>query len=109
MGPMIINFITCNFGEHLTVEFLSVADKYYEVSWYDLPRNMQRMWPIIISGGQNEIGLKGFGSMCLDRELYLKVFPINNLCVYSIQTRSYFISSMIKAAFSYFMVLREFM
>lgn len=72
--PLLTIFILCNVGQNVSHSFSQIRDDFYEVSWYTLPLNMQKNWPMLLTIGEREIGLRGFGSHCLNRGLYMKVF-----------------------------------
>lgn len=70
LGPFAFFFIICESGNYLTQEFNQIADAYYKTSWYMLPVDMQKIWPVAIGFGQMEIGI---GSTHCKRDLYAQV------------------------------------
>lgn len=73
LTPLIFFFLNCDFGDYLSQQYSHIGDAYYEASWYVLPLDMQKNWPIVIGFGQLEVGVQGLGNTHCNRVLYLKV------------------------------------
>lgn len=110
-------YVFCHFGNKVTQNFLNITDDIYATSWYEFPLEMQKNFPMIIALSQKSIYLRGFGDSRCTLEVFMKVLNSKDICtnfetsmslkkVWSIHF--HFSFQIMKAAFSYFMVLREF-
>lgn len=86
LGPLIVIYVICHFGDYLEQDFRRVGNEFYEISWYNLPVNLQKDWPFLIAMAQQETGLRGFGKICFNREMFMKI---------------------VKASYSYFTMLNQ--
>ncbi|XP_055296830.1 odorant receptor 22c-like [Sitodiplosis mosellana] len=80
-------YLFCHFGDQLTESFGNVDNAFYQLSWYELPLDMQKCIPMAISLAQKEIYLQGFGSINCTKDTFKKIM---------------------KSTFSYTSVLRQF-
>lgn len=78
LSPMIWLYLFCHIGSFLTECFSDLADEFYNIAWYKLPPQIQKNWIIMITFGQKDICLQGFGSGACTRELFMKVTETKN-------------------------------
>lgn len=109
-------FVGCELGQRINIAFAECADKVVLFDWYLFPVKFQRMLPLIINFTQQPIDIKCFGSLACDRDTLKKVrTKMENSCHSSIVNeptlgglKSIVFSQVIKTAFSYFTMLRQF-
>lgn len=73
VAVMVWLYLFCHSGTFLSECFASIGDRLYEVYWYMLPLDDQKIWPFMVIVGQKDVILRGFGSSTCDRELFKKV------------------------------------
>lgn len=64
---LLIQFAYCECGERVSVQFEKVEDTIFEIEWYALPSEIQRM------ATQQTIVLNGFANTVLTRDTFKKV------------------------------------
>lgn len=72
-APIVMIYILCHFGQRVTQHYECLEYECYAISWYMLPLNIQKNWPIMIRVAQKPIELRGIGSIGLNRQTYMQV------------------------------------
>lgn len=66
-------FLTCEFGERLTIVFDELEYEIEQFDWYLFPNEIQRILLTLMVFGQQEVSLQCFGSTSTNREAFKKV------------------------------------
>lgn len=106
-------FITCELCQRVNLAFDECSDIIDQFDWYLLPAKIQRIMPMVIHFTQQPIEIKGFGSASANRDTFKRVSTINVALSLAFNRRKFvmnlgFYFQVVKTAFSYFMVLRQF-
>lgn len=68
-----LNFTSCSYAQSLTNRYFDVADDFYDISWYQLPCEQQKMIAMTIHEAQQPFYLKGYKLFTCSMETFLKV------------------------------------
>lgn len=66
-------YLFCHFGDQTTERFGVIDDQFYQIAWYKLSLNEQKLLPLAISVAQKEIYFKVFGNISCTRDTFKKV------------------------------------
>lgn len=108
-----VMFIGCELCQQINLAFDGCNDVFAQFKWHLLPAEIQRMFPFIIHYTQQPVNINCFGSWACNRETFKCV---SLFCVFTVDSSihssfcfcSVLFLQLIRTAFSYFMVLREF-
>lgn len=70
---LVIMFITCMFGERLTIAFEQFSDALYQSDWHSFPIQMQQILLILMVNAQQPVRLTGFANTLCALESFNKV------------------------------------
>lgn len=70
---MALLLIICHFGGNITKQFEEVGDVGFQLSWYNLPLDIQKDLLLIIYLAQKQIYLRGFGDTRTTHTVFKKV------------------------------------
>lgn len=68
-----LNFTSCSYAQSLTNRFSDVAEDFYDISWYRLPCNQQKLIAMTIHEAQQPFYLKGYKLFTCSMETLLAV------------------------------------
>lgn len=96
----------CNFGDQVTQRFEDVGDAIYQLTWYELPPDLRKYIPTMISIAQKGVYVHGYGDIRTTRQIFKKVCieTLNRLQKKSITSNL----QIIKNKFYYFMLMWKF-
>lgn len=80
-----VTFMFCELGQRITDKFEEINDEIGRWNWYKLPLSVQKILPILLSGTQQPVTLRGYGNVLCTRETLKNVRfnKILSLCVLS--------------------------
>lgn len=70
-------YLFCHFGNHVTERIDDIHFAAYNICWYELPLDMQKIIAVIIRSAQKPVYIRVFGGAHCSREVFMKV-PINS-------------------------------
>lgn len=86
MIPTITNltclYVFCHYGNQVTQRFQDIARAIYQLNWYELPYDMKKTIPMIISLSQKNIYLQGLAGTRCTLEVFMNV-GINNINLFN--------------------------
>lgn len=74
----ILNYMLCYFVTTGTLHAVSIADRIYDLHWYQLPQNNQIYVKFMIKRAQRPFELKGLGVFVCSLETFLGVNEIQS-------------------------------
>lgn len=108
--------MACELGQRFSLAFDECSALIEQFRWYLFPADVQRMLPVILNFTQQPIDKKCFGSVAADREAFkyvrvsLRDIKIQLTKKNKGKTNQFKINvfQIMKTAFSYFTILRQF-
>lgn len=73
MLEILLNFSSCNHAQTLTTRSFEVAEDFYNILWYELPCNQQKMVAMTIQRAQKPFYLQGYKMFTCSMETFLAV------------------------------------
>lgn len=73
-GPVIHLYLICHIGESITDRLQGIGEEIYQINWYLLPIQTQKMLPFSLIIAEKADYLKTFGSIACTLEMFQKVF-----------------------------------
>lgn len=70
---ILLNFSSCNHAQTLTTRSFQVAEDFYNILWYELPCNQQKMIAMTIQRAQKPFYLHGYKMFTCSMETFLAV------------------------------------
>lgn len=78
--PIILDFwsfcslaLFCHFGEIVSSRFDEIDNAMFQSEWYLFPNRIQRVLPLVISGTQQPVIIRGFGNLLLTDDSFKRV------------------------------------
>lgn len=70
---IMLNYTSCKYAHALTNRYFEVAGDFYNILWYKLPFNQQKMVAMTIHRAQIPFHLKGYNLFTCNMETFLAV------------------------------------
>lgn len=103
--------LACELGQRFNLAFDECSTTVEQLEWYSFPLDVQRLLPLILNFTQQPIEIKCFGSVACDREAFKYVRINPKISQHNLKIDEKFrinTFQIIKTAFSYFTILRQF-
>lgn len=71
-------FLLCHFGSHLTEQFDHFGDAVYQLDWYMLSLEQQKLLPTLLALINKPVFLEGYGGIQCTWQLFTKVLNLSN-------------------------------
>lgn len=101
-------FIDCEMGQRVNLAFAKCSEIVEQFDWYLFPTEIQRMLPLILNITQQPFEIVCFGSAAGDRETFKSVCVTLTFLCTMIELNSMNFCQVIKTAYSYLTVLRQY-
>lgn len=66
-------YLFCYFGGQVTQRFEDIGNVLYQLDWFLLPLDLQKILPIVIALTQKRVFVRGFANTRSTREVFIKV------------------------------------